>query len=382
MIESITIRNFGPIKEIEIENIRPLTVFIGESGSGKSTILKVVALFRWIFKMVSIRSYLKQSGIGKSPFRFSFDTYIRNNGFEGYLKKSTQIIYTRGDCIIDYSNGKLHIGSDLDKSQLSLDKISFISDKRNMIPDILVNNSDKKSAGFFLKETLADYSLATKEVKELKFDYLGVKFSVEKTNTGDKYYIKGTDGESPFSIQLEDASSGTQTVTPLSVIVEYFSKHYNLVKAYNNAILSYMTNSDNLSDFKPVTNIGDIQHKRVNIHIEEPELSLYPESQRSLMDFIVNRCFIDKPSDYDMTVMMATHSPYIINHLNLLILAKQKGVLENGAHLDFNDVDVFEVTDGYLNNLKRETSFLIDSRPLSDPIDAIYERYNELNDHA
>jgi predicted ATPase len=81
MKESIIIKNFGPIKDVEISDIRPMTILIGESGSGKSTILKVLALFRWIYKMVSIRSYLKQSGITKSPFRFSFNTYLRNNGF-------------------------------------------------------------------------------------------------------------------------------------------------------------------------------------------------------------------------------------------------------------------------------------------------------------
>lgn len=63
MEESIIIRNFGPIKEVEIYNIRPLTVFIGESGSGKSTIMKVIVLFRWIYKMVNIRSYLKHANI-------------------------------------------------------------------------------------------------------------------------------------------------------------------------------------------------------------------------------------------------------------------------------------------------------------------------------
>ena len=47
MKESILIRNFGPISEVVIEDIKPLTIFIGESGSGKSTVVKVIALFRW-----------------------------------------------------------------------------------------------------------------------------------------------------------------------------------------------------------------------------------------------------------------------------------------------------------------------------------------------
>jgi len=377
MKESIIIRNFGPIKDIEIEDIRPFTIFIGESGSGKSTILKVLALFRWIFKMASIRSYLKLAGISNSPFIFNFKEYLGNGGLEEYLKSNTEIIYQIGDCIIEYKKGKLIVGDIQDKTQLSLEKISFISDKRNLIPDILSNKTSKESASFYLKETLEDYLIASKVIKELDFDFLGVKFIVKKTKQGEKHFIEGI-SDKKFSINLEDASSGTQTMTPLSVITEYFSNKFDLIKSFNNALFSYMVHSDNLSKFDAVSNVGEIQHRRVNIHIEEPELSLYPESQRSLLNYLVTRCYVEH-KDYDMTLMMATHSPYIINHINLLILAGKKEILEDGAQLAFEDVDVFEITDGYLNNLKREKSFIIDARPLSEPISNIYERYNELS---
>lgn len=44
MQESIIIKNFDPLKDVEINDIKPLTVFIGKSASGKSTIMKVIAL--------------------------------------------------------------------------------------------------------------------------------------------------------------------------------------------------------------------------------------------------------------------------------------------------------------------------------------------------
>lgn len=379
MKESIIIRNFGPIKDIEIEDIRPFTIFIGESGSGKSTILKVLALFRWIFKMASIRSYLKLSGISNSPFKFDFKKYVRNGGYEAYISPFTEIIYTNGDCVIKYSNKTLKVDEIIDESQLSLEKICFVTDKRNIIPDIKASKVSISQSSFFLNETWSDYRLATIEIQELDLKYLGVKFVVKKTSHGEKHMIESLDSDKPFSINLEDASSGTQTVTPLSVIVEYFSRKYDLIKSLNSAVVQYLQLGDNLSSFRYASNIGNIKQKRVNIHIEEPELSLYPESQRSFINFLVNRCFVDKPKDYDMTLMMATHSPYIINHINLLILAGKKEILEDGAQLAFEDVDVFEITDGYLNNLKREKSFIIDARPLSEPISNIYERYNELS---
>lgn len=50
--ERLIIKNFGPIVEADIE-IKPFMVFIGESGSGKSVILKLLSLLRWIAKKIA-----------------------------------------------------------------------------------------------------------------------------------------------------------------------------------------------------------------------------------------------------------------------------------------------------------------------------------------
>ncbi|MEM7657450.1 MAG: AAA family ATPase, partial [Bacteroidota bacterium] len=44
-MQKIIVRNFGPIREAEVE-IKPLTVLIGEQASGKSTIAKLVYFFK------------------------------------------------------------------------------------------------------------------------------------------------------------------------------------------------------------------------------------------------------------------------------------------------------------------------------------------------
>jgi predicted ATPase len=177
---------------------------------------------------------------------------------------------------------------------------------------------------------------------------------------------------------LEDASSGTQTLVPLSLIVEYFSKYYDFSKRFNNIVFDYLSRNDSLKDFRAELNIGEIKNRNIHIHIEEPELSLYPESQRSLINFIVNRCFVEKHNDYNMTVMMATHSPYIINHLNLLIKAFDKDKLIEDAKLNYEDVSVYQVENGKINDLKIQNERLINTNPLSDTINDIYDEYNQL----
>jgi predicted ATPase len=373
MKESILIRNFGPIKEIEIDDIRPFTVFIGESGSGKSTIMKVLVLFRWLYKMLNIRSYLKYANISQAPFKFDFKSNLNYNGFSGYIRPDSEIIYRKGSTRLHYTS-VLRTSKLVTEDELSLEKMSFISDKRNLIPDIIAGNKTEMS--FFLNETYQDFKKAASLIKELPIDYLNVKYLSKKNTFNVKYYVVGTvDGH---EIKLEDASSGMQTVIPLSLIVEYFAKNYDFNERFNAVVFDYLSKSDNLKDFRSGQNIGDIKHRNIHIHIEEPELSLYPESQRSMIDFIVDRCFIRKHNSYNMSVMMATHSPYIVNHLNLLIMAGKKGVLENGVSLLLENVSVFEIIDGYLNDLKQKDQFIIDSRPLSEPISNIYRRYDQL----
>jgi AAA15 family ATPase/GTPase len=213
MQESIIIQNFGPIKDIEIKNISPLTVFIGESGSGKSTIIKVIVLFRWIYKMINIRSYLKNANITVSPFKFSFKEYMENGGFEegAYIHSDTVIIYKRGNNEISYT-GSLNTNIIIPEAELSLEKMSFIADKRNIIPDILANNS--KADSFFVNETYEDFKIAYPFISELPMDYLGVKYSRKKIGSTTKHYIESTDENKKYPpIKLENASSGMQTVT-------------------------------------------------------------------------------------------------------------------------------------------------------------------------
>jgi AAA15 family ATPase/GTPase len=133
MKESIIIKHFGPIENIKIDDIRPLTVFTGEAGSGKSTIMKVLVLFRWIYKMLNIRSYLRYAKISQSPFNFDFSFYLRNNGFLDYPKPDTDIIYQKGSITIRYKTALRTSPISVPKEELSLEKMSFIADKRNLI---------------------------------------------------------------------------------------------------------------------------------------------------------------------------------------------------------------------------------------------------------
>lgn len=186
--------------------------------------------------------------------------------------------------------------------------------------------------------------------------------------------IKGTRGM-PCSIQLRNSSSGTQTVTPLSLIVEYYAKKFDAQKSMNSSLFTYLQDNDKLDLFNTAKNIGEIKSKNVHLFIEEPELSLYPDSQSRLMDFLISRCFMyDHP--YNMTLMMATHSPYIVNYLNVLIRRAKESEL---AFVRPEDVNVYNIFEGVAEPLKTLNDRpIIDTRSMSDPITDMYTEFNTL----
>lgn len=374
MSEYLKIENFGAIESIELEDIAPLTILIGESGSGKSTIMKVLSMFRWIYKRVVLRSYVRQAKIKKTGIGIQMRTLLKTSQLDEYLKSDTEIVYRRGDYEISYRNGKLNAQADIPAADLSLEKICFISDKRSMIPDFLENKIERKYANYHLQDTLDNFLIASDAIKQLSIDYLNVELKVEKSNKGDRYMIKGTNGNN-CSIQLRNSSSGTQTVTPLSLIVEYFATKFDAQKSMNSSLFSYLQDNDRLKDFSTAQNIGEISSKNVHLFIEEPELSLYPESQIKLMDFLISKCFRTN-HPYNMTLMMATHSPYIVNYLNLLIRRSSEIGL---PFINPDDINVYEIYQGAAGELKTEDNRpVIDTRSLSDPISEIYSEFNSL----
>ena len=54
--ESLLVKNVGALKNVERFDLKPLTVLIGASASGKSTLLKIVAMIRYIYKRVNIKA--------------------------------------------------------------------------------------------------------------------------------------------------------------------------------------------------------------------------------------------------------------------------------------------------------------------------------------
>ena len=375
--ESLRIKQFGPIKEVSLEEIKPFTFFIGESGSGKSTILKVLALMRHMYKQLNLRSYLKLGNVIDKTIDLSMGEYLHNGGMSDYVSEKTEISYTKGDCEIVYTaKGLKGTRKIISASDLSLEKISFLSDKRAAIASLLANNSDGAALGFYLLETFKDFKEAAEQIKKIEMPFLNVRYYERKAQNGARQFYIGNMDDT-YGIHFEDASSGIQTMTPLTLIAEYYSKYFDIVKESNRSIVDLLGRNDSLASFKHDMNVGDVTNRSIHLIIEEPELSLFPKAQRSSINMLVRKCM---NANTRMTLAIATHSPYIINHLNLLLKAFDKKVLIDGASLDYSQTGVYVVEDGCLRDLKVRNAHLVNTDYLSDDINEIYDEYDKLDE--
>jgi Uncharacterized conserved protein len=416
MKESIHIKNFGPIKDILIEDIKPLTVFIGESAGGKSTIMKVLALFRWIFKMCNIREYLIKSG-GKNIKKFELNNeHLRYPGLLELVSNSTHVEYavtqSNGSVYTLKLKGKsLEIEGDLSEQAFTYEKLIYLTETRGFIPNLLGSSAKRPHFENLFEETLEHFETAClglisdhensldDEITEcddiellhsVAIDFLRINFSIKKSQIGgiDHFIQPCNDaalGDSVNSIKEEYTipyslgSSGIQNTVPILMILDHYSHRFDIQSALDDSIVKALKEFGKVSDFKPVSDLTAFT-KCVHVHIEEPELGLFPDAQCGLFNSLINKAFVNNANC--VSIAMTTHSPYILNHLNLLIKAHETNDAQftNGAKISFDDVAAYQVEAGGIECLKCEEQGrkFIDTNALSNTINDTYNRYAEL----
>ena len=389
MKESIIIKNFGPLKEVEIDDIKPLTVFIGKSAGGKSIIMKVIVLMRYIYKMVNIRSYLKNAKITRSPFKLRFNSLL-HDGLKGMITAQTEIYYTveinGNKYTLKYTNRGLQSDINIPDKDLIFFKEAYVSGMRSLIPIWASKAVSVKgeNLGFFFHETFNDFNDATDVIKEQKLEYLNLKMKVRKSGNRPKLFTIESLQNDAVPIELRYASSGIQTSAPLVAIVHYFAQEFSFKDAFQRSVLNYLYKQDLLTKFTPGINRNKLG-KYVHIQIEEVELSLAPEDQRAFMSNLVEEVFHKNKKDRKLGLMVSTHSPYIVNHLNVLLRAGYfEKARENYPFLEKDDIAVYRVNEGKIISLMATDNdtgeYVINALDMSDTMERIFEEYESMEE--
>lgn len=338
-MSKIKIKNFGAIRNGYTENdgwldIEKVTIFIGNQGSGKSTIAKLISTFTWIEKALVRSDYNKKWFAKKNKLQNNFLGYHRlENYFSNNTGIQTEIEYEGNAFNIRYKDNTLII-SEIENKEYHLPQIMYVPAERNFISNVK-NPKSLKLVSSSLVEFLTEFENAKNTIKgAISLPINDVTLEYDKLN--DILNIKGTDKDNHYKVRLNEASSGFQSVVPLYLVSQYLS---DMVKEQENnegnkqksmsgeelerfrKSVAAIFKNENLTDEQRSAALSVLSAKFnktafINI-VEEPEQNLFPTSQwqmlKSLLEFN-NRSEKNK-------LIMTTHSPYIINYLTLAIKA-------------------------------------------------------------
>ena len=367
--------------------IKRYNFFIGQQSSGKSTIAKIISNCTWMEKEIATHPNVLTD---LSYYEDTFVSQLEEFHFmEGYFNEDSFLEYDSEYIHISCNGLKCRINVKPDVENYERQKVLYIPAER-IIFSKTTSFSGNNNLNSFALDWINARDYFDNEHK-LNILALGISYyqQIEQGKTIDK--IVSRNGS--YDIKLINGSSGLQSVVPLASAMQFYSRTLFQDSIESKTLLPEQTKDRiDISNYlrKDYSEMLDIpseiidkinrltKTKRTSFVIEEPESNLYPQSQIDLLNSIVN-CSLSEGREH--TVTITTHSPYIINQLNLLVKAHDKGKTVQGAEIDFEKLNVFFVVNGILIDLKVRNAHLIDTTMLSDPLNETYNMYeNEIFD--
>lgn len=322
----IRIQNFGPIRDSGWIDIKKVTVFLGNQGSGKSTIAKLIATFLWMEKVLYRGDYPERWFERSGRFRSQLLTYHR---LENYIVKNlgheSSIEYEGGNKHISYQGGHLSLCTPSSLATYQLPQILYIPAERNFIAYVRTPKELKlssKSLGTFVGE----FSVARDAMKgDVRLPINDSFLEYDRLN--DTMKLRGRD----YKISLSDAASGFQSCAPLYLTTQHFATSVTRQEGVSDPEMSSdekrrfqkevaeLYSNEELSDEQRKAAISALSKRFkksafINI-VEEPEQNLFPKSQWQLFYSLLG--FNNMQSGNKL--MTTTHSPYLIGALTLAI---------------------------------------------------------------
>jgi AAA15 family ATPase/GTPase len=423
-MQTVTIKNFGPIKEIIDLPINNFMVFIGPQASGKSTIAKVIYFFKWlredIFNQIASDKDLEKAEGIKSYYSDNYCVKIIKKSFFNYYKN-----YNLQSCFVEYQFNKRH-WIKIDTDTVGKETITVSQELEDVINDV------KNLMREYYAKTLAK-SLPSSEKNRLTEQIL-----IQETYHKIADIFDGVFGNLQNSSYTPASRSFLSYAQPNSRDLDipssiYFNKVTDSKIRFGRGIQQYLDMAgwypkNIISEAqKLIGNVlgGDYQYdssdnsekivlkngQRINLKlassgqqeaiwimlltleklisksvgfsaVEEPEAHLYPEAQRDIVQLIA--LLANQESNQ---VLLTTHSPYILSAINNLMYAYQIGqtkptetakLVSKSLWLEPKRVSAFFVANGKIKSIIDNDLKLIKVESIDSASTIINKEYDDL----
>ncbi|RZJ57255.1 MAG: hypothetical protein EOO55_03800 [Hymenobacter sp.] len=366
MNEQLIVKNFGPIKDATVD-FKRVTVFIGPTGGGKSTLAKLSAIFR----AGDVTLFNNITSITNALVSYSMASYKNDKSRITWRKKSGHSLTIDNKDEIGVRLSDTDTRKDITDKYLQQEYNDFI---RNPSIQIILNNSTKKQREDFKRTFIKQF-----KESHIKSAYQ-VLFPRDKTTyvPAERQIVFALNQLWPALVEGQvDLSSIILKFTQIflqasasakRIEIPFLSASYNYdevgghIKINDNEI-PIPESSSGFQSIIPLLATIEFIHTKHNksFIIEEPELNLYPTAQQGLLNWLVEKC---TKGDNDLTI--TTHSPYILSHLNLLLYAYQ--VAEK--HPDRREAVVAIVPEASWINPKEFACYQVENGGVQSLVDA------------
>jgi len=294
--------------------IRPLSIFCGQQGSGKSTITKLISTFSWIEKALVRQQVSVNYMMAGNRFQ---STYCKYHYIDHYFKADSYMKYEGEAFTIEYKDGKVNI-EPKKNGQYRMPKIMYVPAERNFM--VAMEHAEKIAGLPPSLVTLQDeYRKALAVTETLPLPINGFRVRYDRLNK-----IAWLHGDG-FKVRVHEAASGLQSVIPLVMVTR------NLAKQVKEGTAHPLSSEEKEKLHKEVDAIYkmDLNEELRNalIHrlnqryenvclwniVEEMEQNLYPSSQ---MAVLLSLLAIFNQVDGN-ELILTTHSPYILDYVTL-----------------------------------------------------------------
>ncbi len=387
-MKHLIIRNFGPIKEVDIE-LKRINLIIGPQSSGKSTVLKVACFCDWMERQIVLT---------QDPMQFCNAKAFVNNltvfhKLTGYMHDDTFIRYENDAVSFQYSakdNECSYKWNESKRWKYKRVKISYIPAERNIvaaIPNWFEVSMNRDNVLDFMKEWEFARKTFTKEVQILD---LPMKYKYIPSDKADRIMLPG--GQ---DIDLSESSSGLQSLTPLYMLLRYLTREFYQQKKTNvqekilwDNISGLLMETHPEMDYAKRNEIKEsiLNHHHTDFFIEEPESHIFPSTQKSFVYSLV-KMLNGMPKH---TCFIATHSPYIMTSFNNVILAGEKiaeskdneeaikKLMPKRQTLRYKEVAAFEMRNGRIYSIMDEEFLMISAESLDSASEEISRDFDNL----